>query len=328
MTPRTIACLAGLLAALPARGATPVELDIPVFTGGYGISYYEETARQFEALRPGVRAHVYGDPRIQDQVRVRIIDGHLPDAACVPYVLWPALIRAGRLVDLRPYLAGPNWERDGRWGGTFQPGSLDSWRVGGGVYGLPFSYSCWSIFYNRGLFRAHGWAVPRTWDEFFALCDSIRAAGLAPVSVPGTRWLYPAAFFRAAYHGIGGPAGWGAMGDLAPGAWEDPGIVRSAQLLRRVIRDDAQAGWEGETAQGAELVFLEGRAAMTVSGSWFFNEMEGKIPDGLDVGTMNFPVFADGSRIPPPSRREATASLSSTRATRPASASPWTSSGS
>jgi raffinose/stachyose/melibiose transport system permease protein len=298
VTPRTIACLAGLIAALPARGAAPVELDIPVFTGGYGITFYEETARQFEALRPGVRVHVYGDPRIQDQVRVRIIDGHLPDAAWVPYVLWPALIRAGKLVDLRPYLAGPNWERDGRWGGTFQPGSLDSWRVDGGVYGLPFSYSCWSIFYNRGLFREHGWSVPRTWDDFFALCDRIRAAGLAPVSVPGTRWLYPAAFFRAAYHDIGGPAGWKAMGDLAPGAWEDPGIVRSAQLLRRVMHEDVQAGWEGETAPGAELVFLEGKAAMTVSGSWFFNEMEGKIPEGFDVGTMNFPVFEDGLADP------------------------------
>jgi hypothetical protein len=35
---------------------------------------------------------------------------------------------------------------------------------------------------------------------------------------------------------------------------------------------------------------------MTVSGSWFFNEMAGKIPEGFDVGTMNFPVFSDGGR--------------------------------
>jgi raffinose/stachyose/melibiose transport system permease protein len=65
-----------------------------------------------------------------------------------------------------------------------------------------------------------------------------------------------------------------------------------------VTRDDAQPGWEGETAQGAELLFLQGGAAMTVSGSWFFNEMAGKIPAGFDVGTMNFPVFADGVADP------------------------------
>jgi ABC-type sugar transport system permease subunit/ABC-type glycerol-3-phosphate transport system substrate-binding protein len=298
VTPRKSACLLGLFAALPIFGATPVQLDIPIFAGGYGLSFYEETARQFEALRPSVRVHVYGDPRIQDQVRVRIIDGHLPDAASVPYVLWPALIRAGKLVELDPYLAGPDWENDGTWGKTFHPGSLDSWRVDGGVYGLPMSYACWSIFYNRALFREHGWVPPRTWDEFFALCDKVRAAGLAPVSIPGTRWLYPSAFFRAAYHGIAGPAGWQALGKLTPGAWANPGIVRSAQLLRKLMAEDAQPGWEGETAPGAELLFLEGRAAMTVSGTWFFNEMAGKIPEGFEVGTMNFPVFGDGVADP------------------------------
>jgi raffinose/stachyose/melibiose transport system permease protein len=279
-------------------GSQPTELDIPVFDGAYGTAFYKETAREFEALRPGVRVHVYGDPRIQDQLRVRIIDGNLPDAAWVPYVLWPTLIREGKVLDLTDYLAGPNWEGDARWGDTFQPGSLDSWRIGGGVYGLPFGYACWSLFYNRGLFREHGWGEPRTWDDFFALCDKIRASGLSPLSLPGTRWLYPDAFFRAAYHNLAGERGWSALNAIEPGAWLDPAVERSAQLLARVTRDDVQPGWEGETAQGAERLFLEGRAAMTVSGSWFFNEMAGRIPAGFDVGTLNFPVFPDGKADP------------------------------
>jgi len=296
VTPRSSASLVGaaLLAALPAFGGPPVELDVPVFEGGYGIRFYVEAARRFEVVRPGVSVHVYGDPRIQDQLRVRIIDGNLPDAAWVPYILWPSLIRAGRVVDLRRYLDEKNWEGDARWGSTFQPGALDSWKIGGGTYGLPFSYACWSIFYNRGLFRARGWTEPRTWEEFFSLCDRIRAAGVTPLSLPGTRWLYPDAFFRAAFHNLAGAQGWRAINELAPGAWADPRVVRSAEILRRVTRDEVQAGWEGETAQGAELYFLQGKAAMTASGSWFFNEMSGKIPQGFDIGTMNFPVFADG----------------------------------
>ncbi len=300
MTLRSCALLVGvgLLAALPSRASSPVQLDVPVFEGGYGIGFYVDTARRFEEFNPGVSVHVYGDPRIQDQLRVRIIDGHLPDVAWVPYILWPSLIRAGRILDLRAELDGKNWEGDARWGDTFQPGALDSWKVGAGVYGLPFSYSCWSLFYNRTLFRARGWTEPHTWDEFFSLCERIRAQGLAPVSLPGTRWLYPAAFFRAACYNLVGPRGWDAITGLTPGSWSDPGVVRSAQLLRRVTRDDAQPGWEGETAPGAELYFLQGRAAMTVSGSWFFNEMAGRIPAGLDIGTMNFPVFADGRADP------------------------------
>ncbi len=289
---------AGLLAVLVARASEPVELDVPVFEGGYGLGFYRDTAREFERVTPGVRVHIYGSPRVQDQVRVRIIDGNPPDAASVPYILWTTLVRSGKMVDLRPYLEGRNWEGDARWADTFSPGTLDSWRIDGGVYGLPMVYSCWTIFYNRSLFREHGWAVPGTWDEFFALCARARAAGLAPVSLPGTRWLYGDAFFRAAYHNLAGPEGWDAINELKPGAWLDPRLVRSAGILARVTRDCAQPGWEGETAQGAELYFLEGRSAMTVSGSWFFTEMAGRIPDGMDVGTMNFPVFSDGAADP------------------------------
>jgi len=293
---RTLAAI--LLALLTARLASAVELDIPVFAGGYGTDFYARSAREFERLRPGVQVHVYGDPRVQDQVRVRVIDGHYPDAACVVYVLWPELIQAGKVKDLTPFLSGPNWEGDGRWGDTFLPGALENWQVGGRTYGLPVSYSCWTLFYNKGLFRAHGWTVPRTWDEFFVLCDRIRTAGLAPLSVPGTFWLYADAFFRSAYFDLAGSAGWDAANNLVPGARQSPAYVRAAGLEQRVLQQVTLRGWEGESHTGAELSFLQGRVAMTVSGSWLTNEMAGKIPAGFDLGAMNFPVFPDGVADP------------------------------
>lgn len=279
--------------------ARATELDIPVFAGGYGVGFYQETARLFEQLRPGTTVRVYGDPRIQDKLRVRIIDGDYPDAACVAYVDWLDLIRAGKVLDLGPALAGlKDWEGNGPWRDSFLPGALDSWRVNGRTYGLPFTYSCWSIFYNRGLFRAHGWEPPRTWEEFFALCARIRAAGIAPLSLPGTRWLYPDAILRSAYYNLAGRPGWEALKELQPGARLDPRYRRAAALLQRVMREDAIPGWEGETATEAELDLLQGRSAMTVTGSWFLSEMRGKVPPGFDLGTMNFPVFTDGAADP------------------------------
>jgi raffinose/stachyose/melibiose transport system permease protein len=287
-----------LAATLFLARAGAVELDIPVFAGGYGLDFYTESARQFERLRPGVRIRIYGDPRIQDQISVRVIAGNLPDAASAGYVPWAELIRAGKVLDLRPYLAGPNWEGNGRWGDTFFPGALDVWRIGDRVGGIPVSYSCWTLFYNRALFREHGWTEPRTWDAFFALCDRIRTAGIAPLSVPGISWLYPDAFLRAAAYNLMGPSGWRALNDLAPGARMDPRYIRAAAVEQRVMERDTLRGWEGETNTGAELAFLQGRAAMTVSGSWLVNEMAGKIPEGFELGAMNFPVFPDGVADP------------------------------
>jgi ABC-type sugar transport system permease subunit/ABC-type glycerol-3-phosphate transport system substrate-binding protein len=289
-----------VLHVLPAPAAEPIALDVPVFAGGFGLSFYEETARQFERLRAAdqVEVRLYGDPRIQDKISVRAIGGDFPDVASAGYVPWPILIRAGKIVDLGPYLDGPNWEGDARWRDTFYPGALDSWKVDGRICGLPFTYACWTLFYNRGLFRAHGWKEPKTWDELFALCDRIRAAGIAPFSLPGTRGLYPEAFMRAAYYDLVGPEGWRALNDLAPGARTSPAYLQSAALLQRITQNYTLRGWAGATHTGAQLAFLEGSAAMTVSGSWMVNEMEGKIPADFDLGAMNFPVFAQGVADP------------------------------
>lgn len=287
-----------LLALLTVRLHAATELDIPIFTGGFGLGFYEESARLFEAQRPNVKVKIYGDPRITDKLRVRMIDGDLPDAALPSNLLIPELARAGRIRDLTPLLDGPNWEGDARWRDTFLPGALDGWRIDGRPYGLPLGYACWVIFYNRTLFREHGWTVPRTWDEFFALCGRIRAAGLAPVSLTGLYTNYPTAFERAAYYNLAGAKGWQALNALAPGARLDPAYIRGAEVLQRITQQYTLSGWEGMTHTAAQLAFLEGRAAMTVSGSWMIHEMEGKIPADFDLGVMNFPVFPDGTADP------------------------------
>ena len=288
--------LIGLFAALPRAAA--VELDIPVFAGGYGLSFYEETARQFEEKRPGVKVRLYGDPRIGDKISVRVIAGNLPDTALAAYVPWSQLARAGKVLDLAKYLDGPNWENDGRWRDSFLPGALDTWRIDGRVYGLPFTYACWTIFYNRALFRDHGWDAPRTWDEFFNLCDKIKDTGIAPLSLAGTRGLYPDAFLRSAYYNLAGAESWRALQELTPGARLDPRYIRAAGVLQRITQKYALRGWDGASHTGAQVAFLEGRAAMTVSGSWMINEMEGKIPASFELGAMNFPVFPEGVADP------------------------------
>ena len=293
-----LACLHAGPAAPAAGGAAPVAIEIPIRSGGYGTAFYVESARRFEQLRPGITVNLYGDPRIEDKVRVRIMGGDYPDAALAPYLSWPVLIHAGRVRDLGADLTGSNWEGDACWGDTFLPGALDSWRVGGRVYGLPLSYACWTIFYNQRMFRMHGWTPPETWEQFLALCDRIRAAQIAPVSLTGIYGNYPDAFLRAACYSLVGAEGWRQLNDLRPGARLDPRYVRSAALLQTIAQRYTLRGWEGATHTAAQLAFFEGRAAMTVSGSWMIQEMAGKIPDDFELGVMNFPAFTEGVADP------------------------------
>ncbi|MGH8021069.1 MAG: extracellular solute-binding protein [Opitutaceae bacterium] len=288
------ALLCGADRRIDGAGDEPVALEIPVFSGGLGSAFLEDTARRFEATQHGaVRVNLYGEPRMNERMRVRVLTDDLPDATFSD-LPWVELARAGKLVDLTPHLDGPNWEGDARWRDTFLKGVLETWTIDGRIYGIPLEQSCWTLFYNRALFRAHGWTPPRTWDEFFALCDEIHTAGVAPLALPGVYLRYGDAILRAAFYNLAGPGGWRGYNELAPGARTDPRFIRAAEIFQRVTLHHLVPGWEGMTHTAAQLAFLQGRTAFVLSGSWFVNEMRDSIPPDFELGAMNFPIFPDG----------------------------------
>jgi len=278
-------------------GNKPVEIDIPIQSQAYGIAFFEETARMFEKLRPDVRVNLTGSARVHEKLRIRVMADDLPDATDAD-LLYGTLITAGRIRDLSPFLDGPDWDGEGSWRGRFLPGVLDRWDRSGRVYSVPFAHAVWAIFYNKKLFAEHGWEIPRTWDEFFSLCEKIRTAGVAPLSLPGVYLRYGDAFLRSAYFNLVGPDGYRAYNQLAPGTRSDPRFVRAAAVLQRVSATCMLKGWEGMSHTGAEQAFLDGKCAMTVAGSWLGSEVRGKIPPGFSIGAMNFPVFPDGIAHP------------------------------
>ncbi len=318
-----VACLVAQAPLRAEPSPAPLELDIPVLVAGYGAAFFEETAREFEVLRPGVTVRIHGNPRINDQVRIRVMAGDDPDATDA-VLLYPNLIKAGRILDLSPYLDGPNWEGDGRWRDTFLPGVLERWTAptaaqngatssseagsatavtataitSDPVYGLPFAHAVWTIFYDKKRFRENGWETPRTWDEFFALCEQMERAGIVPLSLPGVFMRYGDAFLRSAHYNLVGAEGWRAYNRLDAGTRTDPRFIRAAGVLQRLSTRHLVTGWEGMTHTAAQLAFIEGRAAMTISASWFASEMRGKLPGDFELGAMNLPVFADGSVNP------------------------------
>ena len=60
--------------------------------------------------------------------------------------------------------------------------SLNNVSVNEHIYFLPGISSLTGIAYNTDMFAAHGWTVPTNFEEFFALCAQIKAAGINPIS--------------------------------------------------------------------------------------------------------------------------------------------------
>lgn len=274
-----------------------VVIDIPVLAAGFGGGFFEQTAREFERLRPDVRVKLVGDARMHEKVRIRVMAGELPDATDA-VLLYDTLIAHGKIRDLQADLDGPNWEGDGRWRDSFLPGVLDRWtRPSGHVFGIPFAYGVWTVFYDKALFAQHGWSPPRTWDDFFALCEAMRAADVPPLAFPGVYMRYGDAFLRAAHYSLVGPEGFRAYNELRPGTRSDPHFVRAAEIVQRITTHYMLAGWEGMTHTAAQQAFLDRRAAMTIS-AWFVSEMRDVIPKDFQLGAFNLPVFPEGMTDP------------------------------
>lgn len=281
----------GLAASTTEREGERI-LEVPVFVGGYGIGFFQQTARDFEQERPGLRVNLYGDARIADKLGVRLLRGDTPDLsdANLP---WRRLIESDAVLDLSAALDGPDWTGQHRWRDTFAPGVLDRWTIRGKVYAIPFAHAVWAFFYNKRLFEQEGWTPPRTWDEFFELCARQRASGRTPLAFPGQVMRYADPIWRHAYRTLAGPEAFARFVDMDPEVWKEPAMLRALGLLERLPREAFGPGWEGTSHTGAQRALLEGRAAMTLSGSWIASEMGERLPEGFELGAFNFPVFPD-----------------------------------
>lgn len=271
----------------------PIEIDIPIFEGGYGVKIYQDVARAYENEHPDVKINLYGDPRMPDQVRIRVIEGNYPNATTAG-LQWYNLIQAGKILDLSPYLEGPNWENDARWRDTFLPGALEHWQDGEHVWAVPFAYAARVIFYNKTMFRDNGWKIPQIWDELFSLCDQVKAVNIAPFAFTGVYMSYGDMILRAAYYNLAGPDAYRRYNLLGKGSRSNPQFKKAAGILQRLSTQYFQEGWEGMSHTGSQLQFFQSNSAMIANGSWMVSEMTGKIPVEFELGAFNMPVFPNG----------------------------------
>jgi raffinose/stachyose/melibiose transport system permease protein len=304
-TPCRLAACLFLLMSPPVSGATApaedqpgtVAIEMPVFEGGEGLSFFLNCARAYEKIRPDVKVNLYGDPRIADKVRVRILEGTFPEITNATLNYW-ALIKNGEIQPLDESLDGPNWEGDSTWRESFLPGSLDRYTYEGKVYGMPFLYSPVAVWYNKAMFEEHGWGKPRTWDEMYALCEKIEEAGIARLAFQGRYPGYCESMISSAYYHLAGSERFEEQNNLAKGSYNNPEMIEALGLVRKLAMDHFQKGAMGMSHTESQMQFFLGNTAMIVCGSWLKSEMLGKIPEGFRLGGFNLPLPVNSKADP------------------------------
>jgi len=187
----------------------------------------------------------------------------------------------------------------GEWRNTFGAGALGVYAFDGKNYGVPWDMGMVSFWYNKDLFAQAGIAnPPATWSEFLADVQTLKDAGITPISIgEGDKWpgMHMWAYLVTR---IGGQAAFDAVAN-GTGKWTDPAFIQASdELVKLINMQPFQDGFLGATHDEMQATFGNGEAAMELGGQWSPGVEAANSADGVGVknlGMFNFPAVEGGA---------------------------------
>lgn len=283
-----------------------VTLKIGFHEAGMGREWVDYAMDSFKKKFPNVNFEVVYSPKIADITGTKISAGNDSDmfdmfstalpggnAAQIPLVESGKLESQEDLWDRKGYDGNGKTIKELAIAGEYEGAP----RILGKMYALPNAGTTAGLFFNKNLFEKNGWNQnPQTWGEFVKLGETIKAAGLIPISTPGMVPDYIGHAF--------GP--WKRFelaeikGDLKP--FDDDfrqfrkeyTSPESIELWTRIY----ELGKKGFFPEGlaalnhtqSQMQVLQGKAAMVSTGAWVQNEMKDSTPPDFKWGFMAVPM--------------------------------------
>ena len=221
---------------------------------------FQKINEAFMAKYPNIKVQ-FEISQTNDSLNVALQSNELPDCFMVQGDKNPKMAEMARNGYILPL--------DGKIDtGRYSPMEISYTQVDGKIYCSPSSFldTC-LVYYNKDIFSKEGLSVPKTWDDFIALNDKLLAKNIIPLSYSAaTDWdnfwvvmsLAPA-FANDALENI----------TVGKGTFVDPSIAKAFNTFRSF----AEKGYFGKNfvatdAQGAQLAFTNGKAAMIIDGTW------------------------------------------------------------
>ncbi|MGY4719735.1 N-acetylglucosamine/diacetylchitobiose ABC transporter substrate-binding protein [Naumannella cuiyingiana] len=277
-------------------------LEVVIFNGGYGDQYGTEHVALYNKWAGGDVAKMVSTTKIATELQPRFSGGNPPeviDNAGADAMPTSALVAQNQLADMTvlldaPTIDDPNTKiRDYLLPGTEEIGSYD-----GVMRALNYIFSMWGWWYSSKLFDEKGWQIAKTWDEFLALCDTIKGTGLAPIIHTGVHTQYMTAMLTSTAIKNGGLDIMLKIDNLADDAWTNDSVLMAAKEYQELYdKGFIFNGSEGMDHTTSQAEWLNGRGALLPCGSWLENEMKGKVPDGFDMKTFPTPS-SPGDQLP------------------------------
>lgn len=133
---------------------------------------------------------------------------------------------------------------------------------------------------------------PATWDEFFAVAEAMKRAGIIPVAYSSQSWLDMGTFESVAIAVGGADFYQRAFMRLDPAALNSPQMIQTLNTYRRIKQYSSNAS-SGQDWVASTSMLTHGRAGMLLMGDWAKAEMQaaGRRP-GSDILCVPMPGTA------------------------------------
>jgi glucose/mannose transport system substrate-binding protein len=183
----------------------------------------------------------------------------------------------------------PLAEKDG-WDKVIPPALQNIVKYDGHYVAAPFNmHSTNWVWVNKALFEQVGGTEPKTFEDFQALAQKFKDAGVIPVAHGGQAWQ-EATIFDGAVISAGGPEFYKkAFIELDEEALGSDTMAKAFDQLR-AIRGMVDPNFPGRDWNLATAMVINGQAGMQIMGDWAKGEWlnAGKVP-GTDVLCFRYP---------------------------------------
>ena len=166
------------------------------------------------------------------------------------------------------------------------PAALESNKVDGANYFLPYISNAYGVYYNVDIFEENGIEIPTTMDELYAACEKLQAAGVTPIAFSDQE-LWTLGHLGDRLMGLIFDDDGTLFQQIAAGeatATEHEGMRTVAEVYLK-LHEYGQPDSLGVGYEQAISAFANGEAAMMLQGTWLLSLVKSANPD------MNVDVF-------------------------------------
>lgn len=133
------------------------------------IAYEDELIEAFEAENEDIDVEVQrmSMDDYTTTIQTKIASGDAPDVFYIEQSNLDKYAGSGYLLDLTDTPIADHYD-----------GNMLAYE--GKYYGAPLGVNAYVVTYNRNIFKENNIEVPKTLDELYAVCDTLKAAGITP----------------------------------------------------------------------------------------------------------------------------------------------------